>query len=207
MAATLAAVLLIVMGVSWLGMQPAAPTLTLTPAEPDPLASLSIPDFTLRDQNGDPRTRELFSNQWTILAFTFTHCTTVCPIMHAHLIRLQSMLQGTPLRIVTISVDPDHDTPETLRAYATKISADPERWTFLTGDAPTIASILHGLRFSADPDPSLPISLPGGGTMNNILHPSKVLLIGPDARVRAMESGLQWSGVEALFNQARTMAR
>lgn len=196
--AALALLLLGLMSISYVGMNRARQA-----PEPNPLASLTIPDFNLTDQNGKEQTRDIFKNRWTILAFTFTHCTTVCPIMHGHLIRLQSELKNTPLRIVSISVDPAHDTPEALKAHAEKIAADPDRWTFLTGDADIIHRILTGLRFSADPDPSLAINLPDGNTMANILHPSKLLLIGPDATVRAMETGLDWSGPASLLRRVR----
>lgn len=212
LAAALAALLLIVMVVSWAGMRSRAPESPpavdqADAAEGDPLATLQIPEFEMVDQSGAARSREIFTGRWTILAFTFVNCTTICPIMHSHLIRLQSMLQGTPVKIVTISVDPVHDTPEAMRAYAERISADPSVWTFLTGDAGAIERILAGLRFSADPDPAQAITLPDGKTMNNILHPSKVLLIGPDGRVRAMETGLEWSGPLTLLERAKVLAQ
>jgi protein SCO1/2 len=212
--ALVAFMLVCVMVVSWFGMNrsltpgpagEAAGSLPLFPADDEAaaLASLVIPEFTLTDQEGHARTRDIFKDRWTVLAFTFTNCTTVCPIMHGHLIRLQSEMAGTPLRIVSISVDPAHDTPAALKAFAEKISADPERWTFLTGDAATIQSILAGLRFTTGADPSLTITLPGGGTMANIVHPSRIILIGPDATVRAMETGLDWSGPEAVLRRVR----
>ncbi len=208
--ALVAFMLVCVMVVSWFGMNRSRPpgpggaeSLPFSSADDESaaLASLVIPEFTLTDQDGITRTRDIFKDGWTLLAFTFTNCTTVCPIMHSHLIRLQSEMAGTPLRIVSISVDPEHDTPAALKAFAEKISADPARWTFLTGDAAAIQSILAGLRFTTGIDPSLTINLPGGGTMANIVHPSKVLLIGPDATVRAMETGLDWSGPEALLRR------
>jgi protein SCO1/2 len=199
--------LVCVMVISWFGMSrsrtPESLALSAAGDEAAVLASLVIPEFALTDQEGAPRTRDLFKGRWTLLAFTFTNCTTVCPIMHGHLIRLQSEMAGTPLRIVSISVDPAHDTPAALRAFARKIAADPARWTFLTGDGATIQRILASLRFTTGMDPSLTIDLPGGGTMANIVHPSKVLLIGPDTTVRAMETGLDWSGLEAVLRRVR----
>lgn len=205
--ALVAFMLVCVMVVSWIGMNRArtAAPLSLPPTgdEADALASLVIPEFTLTDQDGKARTRDLFKDRWTLLAFTFSNCTTVCPIIHSHLIRLQSEMANSPLRIVSISVDPVHDTPAALKAFAEKIAADPARWTFLTGDAATIQSILASLRFTTGIDSSLTINLPGGGTMANIVHPSKVLLIGPDATVRATETGLDWSGPQALLERVR----
>lgn len=170
-------------------------------------ASMRIPEFSLVDQDGAPRAREAFKGRWTILAFTFTNCSTACPIINSHLIRAQHVLAGTPIRTVSISVDPAHDTPAALRAHAEKLGIDTSRWTFLTGDVSTIEKIIAGLRFGLDRDARNPIALPGGGTMPDILHPTKLLLIGPDVTVAAMESGLEWSSVERLIARAKQMLR
>ncbi len=174
-------------------------------AAPDPLATLAIPDFDLIDQEGAPQTRDIFKGRWTVLAFTFTNCTTVCPPMAANLLRIQGAAGAVPLRIATISVDPTHDTPPVLRAKAAKIGADPARWSFLTGEPATIRRILASLRFAVEDDPSLTIALPDGSTMANIIHPSKLLLIGPDITVRAMESGVEPTAADAILNQAREL--
>lgn len=175
----------------------------LSAAPPEALAIMKIPEFTLTDQNGRPATREIFSGRYTILAFTFTHCPVVCPSMNSQLLRLQEELKDVPVRFVSISVDPAHDTPEVLKAHAERLGADALRWSFLTGDADAISRIVAALQFDLSIDTANPISLDGGGTISNIVHPSKLLLIGPKVTVLGMESGLDWAGAEALLRQTR----
>lgn len=169
-------------------------------------ASMRIPEFTMRDHADVEQTRDIFKDRWTILAFTFTNCPMVCPIMHSHLIRAQELLRGSPVRIVAISVDPIHDTPDALARHASKIGAETGLWTFLSSDAETLERVLAGLKLGISQDATQPITIEGGGVMNNIEHPSRLLLIGPDVSVRAMESGLEWSSVEKLARQAMRRA-
>jgi len=66
------------------------------------------------------------------LNFVFTTCSATCPIASRTFAELQTRLQGRPLRLISISVDPLNDTPEVLRAYAGKFGAGPQ-WRFYTG--------------------------------------------------------------------------
>ena len=145
----------------------------------------------------------MFAGQYTILAFTFTNCPTACPIMYSHMIRMQETLAGSPVRTVSITVDPRNDTPAALRGHAEKFGIDTSRWFFLTGDEAEVIRISQGLRFALVDDPSITVTLPGGGTMNNILHPTRLMLVGPDVTIHAMENGLEWSSVERLAKIAR----
>ena len=54
---------------------------------------------------------------------------------------LQSRFKGKPVRFVSISVDPENDTPEALRAYAESFNADSQQWLFLTGDLEKIIKV------------------------------------------------------------------
>lgn len=91
--------------------------------------------FSLTERSGRTVTdRDLEGRVW-VVDFFFTTCTGPCPVMAPNMRRLQDELEGTPVRLVSISVDPQIDTPEVLRTYANAYTADPERWWFLTGDA------------------------------------------------------------------------
>lgn len=207
-AGLLALLLLTGMLIGWLGMNRAKTTAIPethdeTVTTPERFASMVIPGFTLLDQDGVQRTRDLFTGRWSILAFTFTNCPTACPIINSNLIRLQDLLKGTDVQTVSITVDPAHDTPEALRAHADRLGIDTGRWKFLTGDAGVIRSIVGSLRFDLTDDPSLPITLSDGSVMNNIVHPTRLLLIGPEGAVHAMESGLEWESAKTLARKAR----
>lgn len=93
-----------------------------------------VPAFSLTDQRGGTVTdQDLRGSVW-VANFVFTRCPSVCPLLTAKFKALQAQigpLEG--VRYVSMSVDPKHDTPEVLAAYAQKFGADPERWRFLTG--------------------------------------------------------------------------
>lgn len=184
------------------------------PEGPDPLAPdesmdlLSIPAFTMSTPDGETVTRDVFRDRITIVDFIFTNCVAVCPFMSATMSDLAGQLADTDARFMSISVDPDHDTPERLGAYAQGLGADPKRWLFLRGDPETIRRILHGgLRFELEQDPSQAnrIPLPDGSTMPNIIHPARLFLIGPDARVLGLYNYDDPDAVRALERRVKAI--
>jgi cytochrome oxidase Cu insertion factor (SCO1/SenC/PrrC family) len=98
-----------------------------------------VPDFALIERQGTPvRLADLRGKIW-IVDFIFTQCADACPLMSAEMARLQTELAPlTDLRLVSITIDPEHDTPAVLSRYAERFQADPQRWLFLTGDKPLI---------------------------------------------------------------------
>ena len=101
-----------------------------------------VPDVALVDQHGRPfKTGEIRRTAW-IANFFFTSCATVCPPMMTELARVQGRLsdEELPVRIVSITVDPHTDRPEVLRDYGTRLGADFDRWSFVTGEPDTIAA-------------------------------------------------------------------
>lgn len=97
----------------------------------------SLPEIALIDQAGNRTTfaAAIAGDTPVAVDFVFTTCTTICPVMTATFARLHETLgtDGADLRLVSISLDPEYDTPAVLRKYAETFGAD-ERWTFLTGD-------------------------------------------------------------------------
>ncbi len=69
-----------------------------------------------------------------IADFMFTTCPGPCPRMSSQMHQVQIALEGQGIQLVSFTVDPEHDTPETLAAYAQKFKASPGVWHFLTGD-------------------------------------------------------------------------
>lgn len=98
--------------------------------------SYQIPDVTLLDRNGaHVELRRLLSDQRPVLLqFIFTSCQTICPMLTAVMAQAQDELRrvDADTRIISISIDPDHDTPERLQQYAAKFGAEGD-WLFLTG--------------------------------------------------------------------------
>jgi len=100
--------------------------------------SYHIPDLKLVDMNGaSVSLREgLSGNEPIMLNFIFTTCTAICPVMSATFHHVQDQLgpESKKVRMISISIDPENDTPARLREYAGKYHAGPQ-WKMLTGSA------------------------------------------------------------------------
>jgi cytochrome oxidase Cu insertion factor (SCO1/SenC/PrrC family) len=130
-----------VAGLGWwtgLGSRP-----TVGTTEEHPLEGLqvfgTVPPFSLVDRSGERVTRDgLMGNVW-IVNFFYTHCPDTCPLQSAQMARLQrDFAKEEDLRLVSITVDPDRDTPAVLREYADRYGADAAQWLFLTGEKKAI---------------------------------------------------------------------
>lgn len=107
------------------------------------------PTFALTDQNGQPFSDADLHGRIAMINFIYTRCTTACPTMTAQMRLLQERLRaegllGNPVILVSMSFDPEHDTPPVLREYAAHFQADPGAWHFLTGDPATIKAVIGG---------------------------------------------------------------
>ena len=105
----------------------------------------SVPDVQLVDQSGARVDLQalLDMDEPLALNFIFTTCTTICPVMTATFAQMRRELgeSGDDLRLVSISIDPEYDRPEQLRAYAEQFRAG-AGWEFLTGDSEDIVRVL-----------------------------------------------------------------
>lgn len=96
--------------------------------------AVSVPDFSLTNQKGEPLGLSDMVGKIWIADFIFTNCPTICPAMTQEMARLQSEFVADPIYFVSFSVDPERDTTEVLTRYAKAYGADDRRWYFLTGD-------------------------------------------------------------------------
>lgn len=108
--------------------------------------TIEIPDVTLIDQEANAvGLRELVgSGEVVMLDFIFGTCTTICPILSAGFSNLQRRMgsgPGGPV-LLSISIDPEHDSPEIMAKYLTRYRAQPG-WSFLTGDRDDIDQIMR----------------------------------------------------------------
>jgi len=105
----------------------------------------AIPEVELIDQSGEAVSLRtlLAADQPIALNFIFTTCTTICPVMTATFAQMRRELgdAGDRLRLVSISIDPEYDRPDRLKAYAEQFRAG-AGWDFLTGDSNDIVQVL-----------------------------------------------------------------
>lgn len=99
---------------------------------------VTTPAVTLTDSRGErvPLAAVLDAPGPVALQFIFTTCPSVCPMLSASL----AGAQGENARLVSISIDPEYDTPARLREYARRLKAGP-RWWFLTGSRDDVAAV------------------------------------------------------------------
>lgn len=163
----------------------AAAIFALVPREartPAPPAPEELPEFgrqgpwTLTERSGrEVSSSELAGSVW-VADFVFTHCAGPCPMLTHKMSGLQK--EFADLRFVTFSVDPERDTLERLREYATSYGADPDRWWFVRGEWDRIVEIARdqfkvATLKSEDPKPGF-----------EIIHAVYFVLVDREGRIR-----------------------
>jgi protein SCO1/2 len=163
----------------------------------------TLPDFELVDQDANGfGTDELAGSIW-IADFIFTRCPDMCPMLSSVMARVQRQLAKDPafedVRLVSLSVDPEYDTPAMLTAYAEKFGADPDRWTFLTGPREEIWRLSRdGFR--------LPVGDAPGSADAPILHSDKFVLTDRQGRIRGYYDALDQKAQLAMLSDVRLVA-
>ena len=97
----------------------------------------AAPDFTLVSQDGVRVSLRDFRGKVVAVAFIFASCTDICPMLTDNMARVKDKLGtafGPQIAFVSITVDPERDTPEVLKQYAQNFDADLKGWSFVTGD-------------------------------------------------------------------------
>jgi cytochrome oxidase Cu insertion factor (SCO1/SenC/PrrC family) len=97
--------------------------------------------FTLTERSGRLVKSEELLGEPYIVCFFFSTCPGTCKRQSSEMRLLQSKFKGKPLKLVSISVDPEVDTPEVLTEYANNFNADKDRWLFLTGKLDDIIKV------------------------------------------------------------------
>jgi protein SCO1/2 len=138
-----------------------------------------VPPFSFTDQFGRTITDADVAGKIRVVDFFFTRCTTICPRMSVQMQQLQLKLNDPAfVDVVFLShtVDPEHDTPEVLEAYARKLEADTARWKFLTGAAPDIYRMGNmGYLMSA---------LEDSASAERFVHDSRFVLVDKQGHIR-----------------------
>ena len=114
-------------------------------SEEPPLPKIApAPDFTLTSQDGAQVSLADFRGKVVAVTFIYTFCTDTCPVLTPMMSFVQDRLGpdfGTKIAFVSITVDPERDTPEMLKEYAQAFGANLDGWAFLTGAPDTIREV------------------------------------------------------------------
>jgi len=113
----------------------------------------TIADFTLTNQDGQAVSLAALTNHVWVADIIFTRCAGPCPRMSGQMRSLQGLLpKDGATKLVTLTTDPDYDSPAVLKKYGDRFGADANRWLFLTGSKAQIAGLASdSLKLSAVP--------------------------------------------------------
>lgn len=103
--------------------------------------------FELIERSGETVRSEDLKGQPYVVGFFFTLCPSICVNQNAKVQELQEKYRGQPLRLLSISCDPEVDRPNVLAEYAKRFDADPKQWLFLTGEMDYIARVAAEMYF------------------------------------------------------------
>jgi len=134
-----------------------------------------VPEFRFTTQEGKTLTRQDLLGKVWVIVFFFTRCPGPCPMMSSRFAEISKELKkGKDVRLVSLSIDPEHDTPEVLKEYAKRFGADPDRWIFLTGPKNEVEEFTTKgmLQALSNADPTAPV------------HSTRFLVIDRQGRIR-----------------------
>lgn len=184
-----------------------------------------VPDFALIERSGRQITLADLRGRVWIANFFYTGCPDTCPLQSAHMARLQDELAGEPdVRLVSISVDPEHDTPQVLAEYASRYGADPDRWLFLTGPKEAIYRLaIDGFRLGVVERGGQAQGGTGQGRTwlgprsawahaaahpeRTLIHSDRFVLVDRQAQIRGYYHGTDWEALERLRENVKRLLR
>ena len=152
-----------------------------------------MPEFSLVDQTGAPVGSGSLAGRVTLLDFVYTHCTDACPLLSATFQQTQRKLAdgkllGSKVMLISLSVDPQHDTPPVLAEYGQQFKAEPSGWKLLTGEWDQVYDVVTGLKVATRPPRPAPGAPAPGGT--ELAHSTRIVLIDTEHQVRAYLEGI-----------------
>lgn len=102
---------------------------------------MKVPDFELTDQNRKKITNKDMLGKVYLVEFFFSTCPTICPVMNTNMRAIEEEINDPNFGIISISIDPDNDTPEKLKQHAQRIGVKSPNWHFLTGNRAYIGKL------------------------------------------------------------------
>jgi protein SCO1/2 len=108
------------------------------------------PHFALTDQSAKPFDSQALGGHVWVMEYVFTRCPGACPVLMSQMAKLDKTIADPRVRFVTITVDPDYDTPAVLLAKSQSLGAD-GRWSWLSGPIAQVVGLEKGMLIAADP--------------------------------------------------------
>lgn len=169
---------------------------------PDPPPVMHVlPDYALVDDHERPFRPETLHGKVWVAGFVFTSCPSTCPAVTRAMQDLHARFERNDIDVemVSFTVDPAHDTPQVLRAYAEQAGAD-EQWRFVTGDPAAIRALVRdGFKLGiGDATPTA-----DDADLYDIAHSTKLALVDPEGNVRGFYGIEPDEGLDEIYHRAQ----
>lgn len=156
---------------------------------------VQLPPFSLVERSNTPIGLDNLKGSVWIADFIFTRCAGPCPLMSSRMSKFQTTFKNeSSLRLVSISVDPEYDTPRVLGDYANRFQATKDRWYFLTGDKAKIHELAKG-------------GFLVGGVEDVTLHSTRFILVDRRGRVRGYYDSQDDQDIQKLIHDTELLLR
>jgi protein SCO1/2 len=156
----------------------------------------AVPGGKFVDQDGRRRSFSSFKGSTVLITFIYTRCPmpTFCPLMDQHFVAIQNRLNDDAaikgrVHLVSVSFDPQVDTPPVLKAHARTLGADLKTWTFLTGDRDDIDQFASRFGVSVARAPN---------DQRDITHNLRTGIVDADGKLVKVYIGNEWTPDQAL---------
>ena len=161
-----------------------------------PVSSVHLPAVSFTTQDRKAFSLSTCTKGYTIAAFFFTACPTMCPRMTQQMKRVQAVLKNSPNYLILFySINPAADTPEKLFSYAQRNSIDTRKWLFLSGTQDDVSAISEFYLLRGGPD----LNTPG-----TFLHDGQFLLTDMSTSVTTRYLGTDSASVDQLIAKIKT---
>lgn len=152
------------------------------------------PEFSLTSSEGVAFDSHSLDGRIYVIDFIFTSCAGICPILSDHMAGLhRKFRERDDIEFVSITVDPERDTPEVLAAYAKRFDANTSRWHFLTGDLRYIHDVaVKGFKVGSLDDP--------------LIHSERLILVDREGVIRGYYMGTEADSVLELSRDIAVLA-
>ena len=155
------------------------------------VVDFTVPEYRLVAQDGGVFSSNAIRGTVTVTNFFFTSCPSICPKMMRNLQSVHELYRNDPqVAFVSMTVDPERDTPERLEHYAEMLNANTKSWRFLTGEKKEIYRLARNSFF-------VTASAGDGGNLD-FIHSENLVLTDRQGRIRGYYNGLDESAMETL---------
>jgi len=159
----------------------------------------TITPFEFTDQDNKKVSNDLVKGKIYVADFFFTRCGSICPKMSSQLTRVQEAFKGEQdIKILSFSIDPEHDSVEVLKNYAAQYKARSGQWHFLTGDK-------HKIYDLGQKGFKIPVGKEEEEVTPDYFHSSRLMLVDKEGRIRGYYNGVSRDDVDKLILEIKVL--